>query len=180
MIYYAGIGSRETPPNVCKEMFRLAQDLADRRWVLRSGGADGADSAFEEGCDENRGYKEIFLPWYGFNGRFEVETTPGRLVTVPPLTNSLRRIANSVQHLDRMSQGVQKLKCRNVCQILGNIPGKSPPTNVVICYQDPKKKTGGTLFAMNLTLKCHPIIPVFNMAVLKTDAIRKMLDKFDA
>jgi hypothetical protein len=29
---------------------------------LRSGGAGGADSAFETGCDQQCGVKEIYLP----------------------------------------------------------------------------------------------------------------------
>ena len=46
----------------------IARELATRGWLLRSGGSPGADSAFEQGCDEGHGRKEIFLPWQGFNG----------------------------------------------------------------------------------------------------------------
>jgi predicted Rossmann fold nucleotide-binding protein DprA/Smf involved in DNA uptake len=47
--YYAGIGSRETPKDICDIMTQLAIKLANNGWVLRSGGAKGADrSRFEK------------------------------------------------------------------------------------------------------------------------------------
>jgi hypothetical protein len=48
--YYAGIGSRETPSDVCSQMTELAKQLDAENWILRSGGAKGADSAFENGA----------------------------------------------------------------------------------------------------------------------------------
>lgn len=47
---YAGVGSRETPPQVLAVMRSAARVLASRGWILRSGGALGADSAFEAGA----------------------------------------------------------------------------------------------------------------------------------
>ena len=64
-LYYAGIGSRDTPRWVLDCMKKLAYCLSDD-FILRSGGADGADSYFEIGCDKGNGEKEIFLPWRGF------------------------------------------------------------------------------------------------------------------
>jgi hypothetical protein len=45
-ITYAGIGARHTPPDVLALMHRIAGALAQRCWVLRTGGAPGADQAF--------------------------------------------------------------------------------------------------------------------------------------
>ena len=47
---YAGIGSRKTPPHVLAAMTQIAEALAERGYILRSGGAGGADSAFEKGA----------------------------------------------------------------------------------------------------------------------------------
>ena len=47
---YAGIGSRETPPRVFKQMTDIARTLAGRGWRLRLGGAEGADTAFSAGA----------------------------------------------------------------------------------------------------------------------------------
>jgi predicted Rossmann fold nucleotide-binding protein DprA/Smf involved in DNA uptake len=67
LLYYSGIGSRRTPENIQELMVKLGHYLAGRGWVLRSGGAEGADTAFEKGCDQVHGRKEIFLPWKGYN-----------------------------------------------------------------------------------------------------------------
>lgn len=66
--YYTGIGSRSTPQNILRLFESLAVTLADEKNVLRSGGAEGADTAFEFGafsCDA-----EIYLPGKSFNGRY--------------------------------------------------------------------------------------------------------------
>jgi hypothetical protein len=47
--FYTGVGSRKTPPHILKVMRQLATKLNSDGWVLRSGGADGADTAFEQG-----------------------------------------------------------------------------------------------------------------------------------
>lgn len=67
--WYAGVGSRETPAESLEHMRRLAMELAGDGFGLRSGAAPGADSAFEQGCDDAQGAKAIFLPWAGFQKR---------------------------------------------------------------------------------------------------------------
>ena len=66
-MYYTGIGSRDTPKKYLRYMELAATYLAENGLILRSGGADGADTAFEKGCDFVNGKKEIFLPWQNFN-----------------------------------------------------------------------------------------------------------------
>lgn len=57
MRYYAGIGSRKSPQDILKFMVKIAKSLSDS-YILRSGGAVGADKAFEYGAKD----KEIFRP----------------------------------------------------------------------------------------------------------------------
>lgn len=59
---YAGIGSRETPPAIQRLMAAIAQQRAQQGWTLSSGGAMGADRAFDWGCSMEHGKKRIFLP----------------------------------------------------------------------------------------------------------------------
>ena len=66
-IYYAGIGSRSTHQEVLKAFEYRGEELAMRGYMLRSGGANGVDSAFEKGCVKVNGEKEIYLPWKEFN-----------------------------------------------------------------------------------------------------------------
>ena len=48
---YTGVGPRDTPQDVLQLMMAIGKRMAELNWVLRSGGADGADKAFEVGCD---------------------------------------------------------------------------------------------------------------------------------
>ena len=50
MFYYAGIGSRTLPYSVVRNMTQMGIKFAEKGWTLRSGGALGADRAFEDGC----------------------------------------------------------------------------------------------------------------------------------
>lgn len=49
MVYAAG-GSRKAPPDVLLLMRRVASRLAQRGLLLRTGGAEGADRAAQEGA----------------------------------------------------------------------------------------------------------------------------------
>lgn len=170
IVYYAGIGSRETPPDTLETMERIGTALAIRGFVLRSGGADGADRSFETGCDAVRGPKEIFLPWEGFNGRYVSVGT-----YVPRFTHRLIQIANTIENTDRYSQGVQKLKWRNVCQVLGRTPEESPQSSFVICYHNVTKLKGGTRFAMALARSYD--IPVWNLYFETESEIMEKVDQ---
>ena len=66
---YAGVGSRSTPAKVLQWMESIGRAMAEAGMVLRSGAAEGADSAFERGCDSVGGDKRIYLPRAGFKGR---------------------------------------------------------------------------------------------------------------
>ena len=57
MNYYAGIGSRETPIDILHLFKKVAYYLSTKEFILRSGGAKGADKNFEIGCDNNNGQK---------------------------------------------------------------------------------------------------------------------------
>ena len=58
---YAGIGSRETPIEIQSKMSKVAKMLEEKGYTLRSGGADGADFAFEKGLAKTSKNKEIYL-----------------------------------------------------------------------------------------------------------------------
>lgn len=60
MPYFAGIGSRQTPQEILSLMRKTGASLTEKGLILRSGGATGADSAFEAGCDSIHAKKEIF------------------------------------------------------------------------------------------------------------------------
>ena len=153
---YAGIGSRDTPPEVQAIMTKLAARLDELGFVLRSGGANGADSAFETGA----GNKEIFLPWTGFNNRNSEYDSP---------SSEAFRVAEMIHDgWQYLKPGAQKLMARNSHQILG--ADMRSPTDFVVCWTpDSAEKshqrgraTGGTGQAIDLADRFG--IPVFNLA----------------
>ena len=148
---YCGVGSRETPPEVLSQMKTLANFLAQYGWLLRSGGAQGADTAFETGCGDGRGSKEIFLPWKRFNGNLSPLYTQSTEAIemardIHPCWNACRFAA-------------KKMHARNVHQVLGK--DLVEPVDLVVCWTKRGKVTGGTATAINLAKSRG--IPVFNM-----------------
>lgn len=163
-LYYTGVGSRETPEDILQVMAKVAEYLARRGAVLRSGAADGADSAFERGCDKvNPSLKQIYLPWNGFNGRKANET--GVIIKIDPAVQmEAAKIARETHPAwdSALSQGAKKLHTRNVYQVLG--PTINEPSNFLIGYAkfDAKGQAkGGTRTAIKLAEKFN--VRVYNL-----------------
>lgn len=154
--YYSGVGSRETPNDILNQMTMIANALQDTH-ILRSGGAPGADLAFENGV--TNGNKEIYIPWKGFN------KSDSLLYDIP--TEATYIASQYHPTWKNLSQAAKKLMSRNVCQILGkDLKTKS---KFVICWtqdgcQSHKtrtRQTGGT--GMAISIASENDVPVCNM-----------------
>lgn len=156
MKYYAGIGSRETPRDICAYMTAIAKRLASLGYTCNSGGADGADEAFERGAVVNR---QIFLPWDGFNGKRIESLTKlhgeGSYL-VPPFNPELVRKYHP--NPNKLSDAGWKFMSRNSYQVLGK--DLKTPVEFVICWTKDGKASGGTGQAIRIALDKN--IPVFN------------------
>lgn len=146
--FYAGIGSRETPVNILNTMTKCANRLANRGYILRSGGAPGADFAFERGAGTA---KEIYLPWKGFNG------SSSQIYSIPSKATEIA--AEFHPAWSRCSDSARKLHSRNVLQILGYT--LNSPVSFVLCWTKDGKASGGTGQAIRIAE--HLNIPVFNL-----------------
>lgn len=155
---YTGIGSRSTPKAVCEQFTDIARRLALADWALRTGGAEGADTAFEDGAIKASGRRAIFLPWAWFAGRTSSETEVcdrAMLIasTIHPAWNSL-------------NEGSRKLHGRNIYQVLGK--GLDRPSAFVLCWtpdgcessETRTRVTGGTGTA--IAIASIRKIPVYN------------------
>ena len=60
-MYYAGIGSRDCPEDIGLIMTELARELEKGGWILRSGGAIGADTFFENGITDPANKKSLSI-----------------------------------------------------------------------------------------------------------------------
>lgn len=160
---YTGIGSRSTPPNVFERMRAIASELAAAGYELRSGGADGADTAFELGCDDSDGAKSIWLPWPNFQGR-KVASSDRTFLPTP----AAFALASTLHPAwPRLSRGPRALHARNTHQCLG--ADLESPSSFVVCWTADgaeaaagvTAKTGGTGTAIRLASLRG--IPVFNL-----------------
>ena len=144
---YAGIGSRETPQDVLALMTKVAKRLDELGYTLHSGGAAGADKAFEKGATKKR----IFLALQATND----DRAQALVDEVHPFPSALR-------------QYPRDLMARNAYQVFGK--ELDAPVDFVVCWtpdgvehhEQRKQRTGGTGQALSLaSLKG---IPVVNMA----------------
>jgi hypothetical protein len=144
---YTGIGSRKTPQEVCDVMYAMAAVFGEEGWTLRSGGAPGADLAFERGCDSVSGPKEIYLPWDGFNSDQRQDCSPNGVVV---LNNKEAYSIASKYHpkWGSLNAGSRALMARNSHQILGM--DLETPTDLVICWTKDGKGLGGTGQALRI------------------------------
>lgn len=148
--FYAGIGSRKTPPVVLEKMTRIAERLEALGYTLRSGGAEGADTAFAAGAKD----KILYLPWPNFNG---MRGTP---CGDDP---RLRKIAEQYHPCwNGLTRGGQALMARNVAQVLGANEGDAF-SDFVVCWTKGGKGGGGTGQAIRIA-RDHQI-PVFDLAL---------------
>ncbi len=155
---YACVGSRDTDPRALRWMTKLASRLEARGMILQSGGADGADLAFETGVADPE-MKRVFLPRRGFNG----STSPRWQIP----RDAFMVAARNHPVWDRLPPSHQKMHARNAQQVLGENLGR--PVRFVVCWTADaaygrtiitNSKTGGTGTAIRIAAEYE--IPVIN------------------
>lgn len=154
--YYTGVGSRSTPSDICELIGKISVKLENLGWTLRSGGAEGADKAFEKDIKN----KEIFIPWKNFGEGI-----------VPNYSEYADNLIKEVHPAyERLSEGAKKLHLRNVNQVLGL--DLNTPSKFLICWAEIDKEgtpKGGTRTAWMVAKKFN--IPCFNL-ILEEDKNR--------
>lgn len=145
---YAGIGSRETPSNIEEIMTVTAGALEKLGFILRSGGAEGADQAFEKGVVDP-GMKEIYLPFKGFEGS-----------TSDLILDSFDNAQDAYDTVDEFHPNPfavkrwkksYKLMARNSYQVLGR--DHNTHSKFIICWTVGGKIKGGTGQALRIAKK---------------------------
>jgi len=149
----AGIGSRETPPEIKTEMVKIGQWCKEHKVWVRSGHAPGADQAFEKGAQE---LCIAYLPWADFEKKF----TSSAHFKVPDQWDRVLAHAKEFHPAwDKLSTGAKKLMARNSAQVLGLT--LLSPVDMVVCWTKDGKATGGTGQALRIAEKAG--IPIINM-----------------
>jgi hypothetical protein len=168
MKVYCGIGSRQTPPDVCKAMTDIASVLEEKGYTLRSGNAHSADQAFAGGVEEKA---EIWLPWEGFNQDF-IDEYPNHTYKIISWSDddAFKSVAKFHPDPKRLSEKGMLLMARNHKQLFGD---NGIVSKFVICWTKDGKAVGGT--GQNIRVGIYHNIPILNMFHLsKEDVLRKI------
>ena len=162
-LIYAGVGARRSPSHILESMTKLAYQMSQNGWHLRSGFADGADKAFGLGAaqhsDETGDSSNwtMYLPWSGFNNAPKDDPCFQTLLSAKPLVE----IAEACHPAwDVLTNADRLLMLRNVAVVAG--PMLDKPVTCVIGWTPDAKGSGGTghTFRVAKLLK----IPVFDLA----------------
>lgn len=176
MKYWTGIGSRETPGLILAVMSDIARHLGSRGYILRSGAADGADSAFEDGADEVAKdpdgeavsshmtgeylghwwrHKEIYLPKRGFNNHASVHYD--QCLAAVDMAKEIHPNWAACSDFSRRAHA------RNVHQVLGQLLNQ--PSEFVVCWTKGGKAVDGTRTAIKVAEQNG--IEVINLAMVR-------------
>lgn len=155
---FTGIGSRDIPKEIEFKIKSLSKTLYESGFILRSGGANGADLAWESQFYDN---KEIYLPWQHFN------QNNSALYNIS--NEALELAAKHHPNWSKLGRAAKLLHARNCYQVLGK--DLLIPSDFVICwtpdgcesYKTRSSLTGGTGTAIEIASKRNiPIINMFN------------------
>ena len=169
--YYAGIGSRKTPPEILAQMREAATILGGMKLILRSGAAEGADTAFEEGLGKFH-RKQIFLPWKRFNSR----GTNEKGLYLPEDGDWELALGYAQKYhpaWSALTDASKKLMGRNTYQVLGL--DCDTPSLFVLCWTPNGSGSGGTGQAIRLAKACS--IPVFDLGSMTLDQAGQAIEK---
>ena len=155
-IFYAGVGSEDTPQDVLDNMTALAAELEKEGYVLRSGGAPGADTAFSNGVSNAKNKKIYFKEDIEHNIYGTAEQADKILEETHPAAQKLKP-----------GTWARQLLARDNYQVFGD--QLDSPAAFVICwtndgvtsYEQTTATTGGTGQAIRVASRKG--IPVINM-----------------
>lgn len=161
-------------------MAAIGEALARRGWTLRSGAAEGADTAFEVGAARGGGRIELYLPWPGFHiARLKWakeicwadELRPAlvrpRIALPEPTELAIRIAAKTHPWWATMNPRHRPIHARNVHQCLG--ADCATPSRFVLCWtpdgavEETSSKTGGTGQAIRVAHRSMHDIPIHNL-----------------
>jgi len=144
--FWTGVGSRKTPEYILAIMAAIAMKHASLGYILRSGRAPGADTAFERGAGN---MKETFVASDATPAAMEIAATYHKAWT-------------------RLNEYVRKLHGRNAFQVLGrnlDYPSRGLlcwTSDACQCHENRSIVTGGTGTAISIADAYG--VPISNLA----------------
>jgi len=188
--FWTGVGSRETPPDILLMMELIGKVLTDLGYILRSGGAEGADTAFYAGCKKSAMFEVnkpiIYISWngmdaYGKNWYHDPSIGYYNAKRYPTWNIANEMAFNLRGSFERLGWKGIAHHTRNVFQVIGD--DLHSPSNFLICWARPKNKRkpfvhGGTATAVKLAyLRDIEIYNLYHPQVF--NRFVDFLDKYD-
>lgn len=171
MRFWTGVGSR----SITQEEQELAVYVAETitrhfGMVLRSGAAEGADTAFQKGvCNVDPKYCQIWTPWNSFRPKEQHVGFPS-CSYITPTTEMFEKSRKAfidtgiIPWFDNMKQGAQKLHGRNFYQVAGKHGEPLSRICIYIADEDANGEVkGGTRSAVLVSR--HYDIPTYNLRI---------------
>lgn len=169
--YFTGVGSRNISEEEWETIKAVSAWIVSQGGILRSGKAEGSDSAFEQGVEESvePSSKEIYIPWEGA-GMNQIPTHDKVFVLDKPSSVnyalSIEHVLSVMdqQHWDNLKQGGKKLHQRNTHQVLGqDLENPAPSLFLLACADNTRNGDvkGGTATAWKLAKKFN--VPCLNI-----------------
>ena len=153
---YTGIGSRDTPEQILKKMRACSKRLKELGFTLRSGGAKGADSAFEQWGGVGA---EIYLPFDVFEGKHDNGYHFINAQFLPTYNEAVRMASEFHPNWPACTERAKQMHTRNVYQVLGQSLDK--PSLFLLCWTNGGKVVGGSGQALRVA-KAYDV-PIFNL-----------------
>jgi hypothetical protein len=170
---YAGIGARDTPKEMLDKIEIISANLSPYKFTLRSGGARGADTAFEKYAER----KEIYLPWNGFNNKWSDNKD---IFRIPVNYRSQELVETYHPAPNKLKPSARLMMARNNHQVLGK--DLNSPSLFILCWTKDAKDIGGTSQAIRIA-RDHKI-PVYNLEDTKikpltgTDIAARIIERY--
>ncbi len=152
--FYTGVGSRETPNNIRSLMTGVAKKLNEYNYTLRSGGAKGADYAFEIGSEK--------CDIYSVSEKHKPISKKPNII--PNLEDYRELVKLCCRHYKNITnQYAKDLHTRNICQVIGHDITNIVRSDFLLCYTKFGDYVGGTTTA----IRCaeHFDVPIFNFGI---------------
>lgn len=174
ILTYSGIGPRQTPVPLLVKMSYIAKRLEHQLFILYTGGAEGADTAFLAGTQ----FFKVFLP-----SRIHGIRTANRqdiidCTTLDNWVDALKTIDKYHPAPQYLGPFARKLMARNSYCVLGE--DLQSPVDFVLTWTPNCALVGGTAQGLRIAMDYN--IPIFNLADEETfaDVLRVLkLNLFD-
>ena len=177
--YFSAVGKITTPPTVKDRIVEELKKYVTFGYILRSGGAKGADTIFAQTYMEMGGKVEIYLPWNGYNGKFLGHDYINQNCCIMVTPEAFNIAYELDEKWNERTEATKVLDARNVHIYCGFKIGKEPLSDFVVYFDDhPENKDSGTQRGLKVADKFKiPKINLYHYDIIQCQHCFKFIDE---